>query len=129
MRCKYQLRWFSSKQVFWVLVWTSLVSCLCNSSSQILNQTVSTIHLSIPSFWLAKFPLLVVVLSIPLSVYLADAKWGVYEVLKVGMVLLFIHTVLNCWLLVIGNLFWNNQVLTWIQFCSFSSVFVIGCTS
>ena len=42
------------------------------------------------------------------------------------MVLLFIHTVLNCWLLVIGNLFGNNQVLTWIQFCS---VFVIGCTS
>ena len=69
------------------------------------------------------------VLSILLSVYLADAKWGVYKVLKVGMVLLFIHTVLNCWLLVIGNLFWNNQVLTWIQFCSFSSVFVIGCTS
>ena len=68
-----------------------------------------------------------VVVSAPLSGWLADAKFGNYKVFIVGAVLLFISTVMNCLLLILEELVWeNNCVLKWTHLCLFGSLFVAG---
>ena len=65
--------------------------------------------------------------SAPLSGWLADAKFGNYKVFIVGAVLLFISTVMNCLLLILEELVWeNNCVLKWTGLCLFGSLFVAG---
>ena len=51
-----------------------------------------------------------------LSAWLADAKFGNYKVFRVGSVLLFISAVMNCLLLILDELVWENSyVLKWIH--------------
>ena len=73
------------------------------------------------------FLLVLVVVSAPLSGWLADAKLGNYKMFIVGAVLLFISTVMNCLLLILEELVWeNNCVLKWTRLCLCGSLFVAG---
>ena len=66
MKCKYRVRWISSKRALLILLWTLLVAVGCIIPAQIID--FSTRHgASVPLFVL-------VVVSAPLSGWLADAK-------------------------------------------------------
>ena len=119
MKCKYRVRWISSKRALLILLWTLLVVVGCIIPAQIID--FSTRHgASVPLFVL-------VVVSAPLSGWLADAKFGNYKVFIVGAVLLFISTVINCLLLILEELVWeNNCVLKWIHLFFCGSLFVAG---
>ena len=125
MKCKYRVRWFSSKRALLVLLWTLLVVVGCIIPAQItVNGTAR--GASVPLSLLIPLFVLVVV-SAPLSGWLADAKFGNYKVFRVGAVLLFISTVINCLLLILEELVWeNNCVLKWTKLCLFGSLFVAG---
>ena len=125
MKCKYILRWFSSKRALLVLLWTLLVvvGCIIPAKS-IVNGTAC--GASVPLSLLIPLFVLVVV-SAPLSGWLADAKFGNYKVFRVGAVLLFISTVMNCLLLILEELVWeNNCVLKWTHLFLCGSLFVAG---
>ena len=127
MKCKYRVRWFSSKRALLVLVWTLLVAVGCTSSLHIIVN--STAHYaSVPLKWsLSITSVLSGVVSAPLSGWLADAKFGNYKVFRVGAVLLFISAVMNCLLLILEELVWDsNNVLKWTYECSVGSLFVAG---
>ena len=108
-----------------MLLWTLLVVVGCVIPAQIIvNGTARGV--SVPLSLLIPLFLLVVV-SAPLSGWLADAKFGNYKVFIVGAVLLFISTVMNCLLLILEELVWeNNCVLKWTGLCLFGSLFVAG---
>ena len=80
------------------------------------------------SQWVTLTPILLSsLLSAPLSGWLADAKFGNYKVFRTGAVLLFIATVMNCLLLILEEVLWeNNQILKWIYLCLGSTLFVVG---
>ena len=119
MKCKYRMRWFSSKGAFLVLLWTLLLATACS-----FNMPVH-IH---SSNWLYVIPILVTVVAAPLSGWLADAKFGNYKVFRVGILLLFSASVLRCSLLILGTLVWKSSyVLEWIQTCLVVSLFAVGC--
>ena len=118
MKCKYRVRWFSSKGALLVLVWTILV--------QIVNSTAH--RAPVPLNWSLSISLaLSGVVSAPLSGWLADAKFGNYKVFRVGAVLLFISAVMNCLLLILEELLWDsNNVLKWTYECSVGILFCVG---
>ena len=128
MKCKYRMRWFSSKGAILVLVWTLLISFVSTSLMYFCGTAVGISHdPSTPSNNLIYIPILVIVLSAPLCGWLADAKFGNYEVFRVGIIVLFISTVLNCLLLVLKELVSDSDiVIRWIYFCLSSSLFVVG---
>ena len=127
MKCKYRVRWFSSKRALLVLLWTLLVGVGCTSSLHIIvNNTAH--RASVPLKWsLSITSVLSGVVSAPLSGWLADAKFGNYKVFRVGAVLLFISAVMNCLLLILEELVWeSNNVLKWTYECSVGSLFCVG---
>ena len=79
---------------------------------------------------LLSIPVLVGVVAAPLSGWLADAKFGNDKVFRVGAVLLFIATVMNCLFLILEtqNLKFNST-LTWINYCLSYSLFVSGASA
>ena len=94
MKCKYRVRWFSSKGAFLILLWTLLVSIACGLLTYFLNNVSSdltmTLNLSV------SIPIVLTsFVSVPMTGWLADAKFGNYKVFRVGAVLLFISTVIN----------------------------------
>ena len=129
MKCKYRVRWFSSKGAFLVLLWTILLSIVLSSLYYTFNKS-SFYHLhdlSTPMEWLLLFPVLGGFVSAPLSGWLADAKFGNYKVFRVGAVLLFIATVMNClFLLLEAKNLKINSTLTWIHMCSVYGFLVLG---
>ena len=110
MKCKYRVRWFSSKGAFLVLLWTLLAF---TSVSLILHASTITFNISddlfSPTKWLYSFLIFVGLLSSPLSGWLADAKFGNYKVFRVGAVLLFISTVMNCLFMILEELAWFGR--------------------
>ena len=119
------MRRFSSKRALLVLLWTLLVVVGCIFPAQIID--FSTHHGASVPLTLLIFLFVLVVVSAPLSGWLADAKFGNYKVFRVGAVLLFISTVMNCLLLILEELVWeNNCVLKWTHLCLFGSLFVAG---
>ena len=126
MKCKYRVRWISSKRALLVLLWTLLVvvGCILPTQSIVIRtRHGASVHLSL----LLTVLFLLVAVSAPLSGWLADAKFGNYKVFIVGAVLLFISTVINCLLLILEELVWeNNCVLKWTGLCLCSSLFVAG---
>ena len=123
MKCKYRVRWFSSKGAFLVLLWALLVviSCSLPSHIEVAHQN------SGPSRWLVAIPVMLLFVSAPLSGWLADAKFGNYKVLKIGIVLLFISAVMNCLYLTVEALGWSNSVLKWMHTCIVYNIFIVGC--
>ena len=106
MKCKYRVRWFSSKGAILVLLWTLLNLVACMFLYQVVLSVAQAVddssNLS-PLLFLI-IPLTVSMLSAPLSAWLADAKCGNYKVFKVSSVLLFISAVMNCLLLILEKL-------------------------
>ena len=123
MKCKYRVRWFSSKGAYLVLLWTMLNSIVIRSLYNLINIIVHFKHTE----WLFPIPVVLAFLSAPLSGWLADAKFGNYKVFRAGAVLLFIATVINCLVLVLEKLVWeNNNLLKWIHLLVAGSFGVIG---
>ena len=90
----------------------------------------STIFLSLME-WLLIIPVLVRFVSAPLSGWLADAKFGNYKMFRVGAVLLFIATVLNCLFLIMEELLWESNdnailKLKWVHFLLSSYFIAVG---
>ena len=124
MKCKYRMRWFSSKGAFLVLLWTQLLGiALC-----LITQTVdSHRYTTVLSKWVILIPIMFALVSAPLSGWLADAKFGNYKVFRVGVVLSFISAVINCLFLILEALVLeNNYVLEGIRLCAIVSLFAVG---
>ena len=129
MRCKYRLRFFSSKGAFVVMLWTLLISTVSFSSLYFfsinfpVDPTVA-LHLD----WLSFIPLTVSILTAPLSGWLADAKFGNYRVFRVGTIMLFISTVVSCaFLLIMEELVQeSNYVLKWVYLCLCFGLSIVG---
>ena len=125
MKCKYSVRYFSSKGAYLVLLWTLLLSfvlySLCYSMGRSSPLSWKPIH------WWISVPIAATLISAPLLGWLADAKFGNYKVFKFGAVLLFVSTVVNCLKLILEQVVWNsNHVLNSIYLCLGGSLFVIG---
>ena len=122
---KYRVRYFSSKGAYLVLLWTLLVSIVVCGLYYSLGYDLPLSL--IQRKWLFSTPLVMVFMSAPLSGWLADAKFGNYRLFRFGVVLLFIFTVINCLLLILEALVWQNStILKWIRLCLASSIFVMG---
>ena len=120
----YRVRYFSSKGAYLVLLWTLLVSIVVCGLYYSLGYNLP---LSLMQRKWLFLPLVMVFMSAPLSGWLADAKFGNYRVFRFGVVLLFISTVINCLLLILEALVWQNStILKWIHLCLASSLFVMG---
>ena len=129
MKCKYRVRWFSSKGAFLVLLWTLLTFSVSNCLIYFLTEAVEIpSDLSVNIQWVILIPILSLSLvSGQLSGWLADSKFGNYKVFRAGAVLVFISTVMNCLLLILEEVLReNNQVLKWIHLCLGSTLFVVG---
>ena len=128
MKCKYRVRWFSSKGAFLVLLWTLLV--FSSFSHILINFNHQMLWPSAPSRWLTAIPFLMLIfVSAPLSGWLADAKFGNYKVFRAGAVLLFISTVINCLFLILEALVLKKNyvpVLRWTHLYIGGSLFVVG---
>ena len=87
------------------------------------------VHLSEPMEWLYFSPVLTVFFSVPLSGWLADAKFGKFKVFSVGAILLFVATVTNCLFLILEGLVWEgNHALKLVRKClSLCFLVVSGC--
>ena len=124
MKCKYRVRWFSSKGAFLVLLWTLLLGIAFSLQVQTVilskdTSTLSTLYLLIPVIF--------AFVSAPVSGWLADAKLGNYKVFRVSVVLLFISAVMNCLFLILEALVLeSNYVLDVIRFCAIGSLIVVG---
>ena len=125
MKCKYRMRWFSSKGAFLVLLWTLLLGIAVNL---FVLTVILPVDMSVLSIQYLLSPIIFALVSAPLSGWLADAKFGNYKVFRVGVVLLFISAVMNCLFLILEALVLeNNHVLEEIKFCAIWSVFAVGC--
>ena len=94
---KYRVRWFSSRAVFLILIWNALVtfssqflytSYLLFASNQPSNSTASFLASELPFFLWG--------IVAPFAGWLADVYLGTYRVFKVGVLLLFFSSVMNC---------------------------------
>ena len=142
MSCKYQVRLFHSKGALLVVFWLLLMCIACIPSFNTFIESFNcwfsletrqqardyAVCLLLPNKWLILIPVLIACLSAPAAGWMADAKFGNYRVFKSGVAFLFLHSTLNCLLLVFEALFWkNNKVLfSWIHLSLHSSFFVVG---
>ena len=127
MKCKYRVRWFSSKGAFLVLLWTLLVAIGCSLTSVQAVDFFNNIAYA-PSKWFLLISMMITLVSAPLSGWLADTKLGNYKVFRVGVVLLFISTVMNCLFLILEALVWeSNYVLKLSHLSIVGCLFVVGC--
>ena len=111
-----------------MMLWTLLVSITCSLVPYFGNYVLA--DLSGPINWLVSIPITLILVSAPLSGWLADAKFGNYKVFRVGAVVLFICTVMNCLFMILEALAWeNSSVLKWIHFCLVSSLFAVGASA
>ena len=126
MKCKYSVRYFSSKGAYLVLLWTLLIT-ISGYSLYSSTNNISPVPWR-PAKWWILAPIAVALISAPLLGWLADAKFGNYKVFKFGAVLLFVSTVMNCLMLILELVVWDrNHVLNWIHYlCIDSSLFVVG---
>ena len=109
-----------------VLLWTLLISIVSfafyHTIDRIVQQSLMQMN------WLASIPLAIGCVAVPLSGWLADAKFGNYKVLRFGAVLLFTSTVVNCSLQILEEIVWeSNSVINSVHICLAISLFVIGC--
>ena len=127
MKCKYRVRWFSSKGAFLVLLWTLLVVVGCTLPVRIIGNSVAR-DAPIPLKWpFLVSSVLTIVVSAPLSGWLADAKFGNYKVFRIGAVLLFISAVMYCLFMILEELVWkSNHALKWTYLCLVGSLFAAG---
>ena len=128
MKCKYQVRCFSSKGALLVLCWSLLATFGAVSSYfSYINHFDKELKISASPWLMSIPPLTMVLVSAPLFGWLADVKFGYYKVLRFGIVMLFTSTVMNCSFLVLEALVADTAyIVIWIHYSSNSSLFVIG---
>ena len=123
MKCKYRVRWFSSKGACLVLLWLLLVGIGCSLTSvQTAIFFQNFIYMYAPAKWFFPIPMMIILVSAPLSGWLADTRLGNYKTFQIGVVLLFISTVLNCLFLILEALLWESNFVLRLIFLS-----VVGC--
>ena len=95
-RCKYRMRWFSSKGAFLVLAWFLLVCVAVSSSAKMVVELSRRLQLTSESYYLwlsfTAIPSLMGIITLILSGWLADAKLGNFKVARFGFFLVFIAT-------------------------------------
>ena len=127
MKCKYSVRYFSSKGAYLVLVWTLLIFMAISSVFHSMENGNTSLLIAMQTKWLTLIPFVVILVSAPLSGWLADAKFGNYKVYRFGAILLFISTVTNCLLLILEALVLeSNYVLKWTRLILSGSLLVVG---
>lgn len=116
-RCsfKYRMRWFHSKGAFLVLISNMLISASVLALYRLYDRTVfaknGVFGPDSLSFVLC-VPFFALIVSAPLSGWLADARLGNYKVLKLGYVLIFSAAVVGCLsLLIFKTVSSNNHAL------------------
>ena len=125
MKCKYRVRWFSSKGAFLVLLWSLLIVFSYSLLAYLMLDSIAR-KVPVPLKWSFTVScLLSTIVSTPLLGWLADAKFGNYKVFKIGAVLLFISAVMNCTFL-ISEVWETNHVLKWIHYCLGGSLLIAG---
>ena len=133
VRCKYRMRWFSSKGAFLVLAWVLLLCVTITSSMKMIRDLSQRLQLTSESryHWMsiAAIPSLIGVITLILSGWLADAKLGNFKVARFGFFLVFIATlcgsVYTCLLeLPIAT----NLYFMLIFWCTVISIMAIGVT-
>ncbi len=88
-KCKYKMRWFYSKGAFLVLIWV----LLCSTTISLIFRTFQ-VQFNIANYspWLFTIPLVVGILTVLPVGWLANSKFGVYNMFKFGHIVLFIGT-------------------------------------
>ena len=108
-----------------VLLWTLLISIVIiafyYTIRRIARQSLMQMN------WLYSIQLAIGCVAVPLSGWLADAKFGNYKVFRIGAVLLFFSTVINCLLQILEEMVQeSHSVINSVNICLASSLFVIG---
>ena len=104
------MRWFSSKGAFLVLSWSLLVAIGCSLASVQAVDSFNNIAY-VPSRWFLEIPVMISLVSAPLSGWLADTRLGNYKTFRFGFVLLFISTVMSCLFLILEALVLESNVV------------------
>ena len=127
MKCKYKVRWFSSKGASLILLWTLLASIAGILYIHSCKRTIQDIVHNLPVSPFVLGLTLLAFLFAPLGGWLADAKFGNYKVFRIGIVLLFVSTAMNCFLLVLEAMVWeNSNTIKWVNAAFCVVVFLAG---
>ena len=126
MKCKYRVRWFYSKGALLVLFWLLLITFVIISMMSVLP----SIKYSTDGYWIYGVLLLLSILTVPLTGWLADTKFGNYKVVRFGVLLLFLATVFNCFYHLIAPFVGNALVLKLFLFLIYVFFIVggVGCS-
>jgi len=109
----YRLRKISSKGAMLVLIWVLLVNAGTgspNSEHQILSGLIVTGRQDVSTFISYFLPLLSWLLTVVVAGWLADTRIGTYRTTKLGLILLFVSSILNCAVTVVHANFDNPEV-------------------
>ena len=116
MCCKlrYRVRWFSSKGAVLVIIWNILLNVTSGSLDNIYQNVRSDVKKPDAAFpdIVSLVPYATWLFMAPLSGWLADAWFGNYRMVKVGIVFLFISSVLECLIYLLVPLPISNSSLT-----------------
>ncbi|XP_064403478.1 solute carrier family 15 member 4-like [Halichondria panicea] len=125
--CKWRVRWFYSKGAYLVLVWNLLVNFSFATTLLFSGQFTSYLTSSplYVSILIAIVPVCSLVISAPLSGWLADAKLGNLKVHTIGIFLIFLSTLVTCVLMLTTELF-NSNGLKLSIFSVISSLSLLG---
>ena len=124
-KCKYRLRWFYSKGAFLVLAWVLLVSVAGYSVMSTLLQTIE--HTALSQWIIAPPTVLFGAVSLILSGWLADAKYGNYKVARFGLILQFFGTLSTTFCsLFLDYLEATNEYLAAILLVLTINLFIVG---
>ncbi len=111
--CKWRVRWFYSKGAYLVLVWNLLVNfSFATTLLLCFGQSIIGYLASSPYVFILIVIVLVcsLVISAPLSGWLADSKLGNLKVHKIGIFLIFLSTLVTCVLMLTTELFNSNSL-------------------
>ncbi len=96
-KIRYRIRWFSSKAAFLVLFWNFLLSYSTASLNNLYPSFgVNTVQSDLYRNLVTLVPYVSWTVVAPVSGWLADTYMGSYRVARIGMLLLFLSTVINC---------------------------------
>ncbi len=122
--CRYRPRWFYSKKALLILFWITTVSF---SVQQLFNGRLAISRSELGEFkWLAVVPIATALLSAVVSGWLADAKIGNYGVVKAGLILLFIASVLASVLVLSDEIVRHNKWILITVVTALASLLGIG---
>ena len=94
---RYRVRWFYSKGAFLVLIWTVLLNFSTGSLGSVYP-ALAMDKLMIESYYylVTLVPYVSWAVAAPCACLLADLSLGTYRVAKIGIMMLFLATIINC---------------------------------